>query len=178
MEEMARNDKDFLGLEVLNLEDASVAGEVDGLIVDETRNAVVGLVVDLSLYEAKALPFADLRAIGDDAVTIASIACLRPLSAHEELLAVAERGIGVSDTPALTDRGRLVGVTGDYYVDQATGSITGLEIFFEEEGEDERRLLVPAREIVRIGAELVIIREGFAERAVAGPDELPGPGLA
>jgi uncharacterized protein YrrD len=162
---MARNDKDFLGLEVVSLEDASVVGEVDGLVVDESKRAVVAMVVDLGLYEAKLLPFGEIRGMGEDAVTIDSAKVLRLVSKSGDLEEIANRDVMVSDSLVLTDAGDAVGTVGDYFVDPATGSIQGLEIIVEGEEEDEA-VLIPTGEIIGIGEELVLVKTGFKDKAV------------
>ncbi len=171
---MARSDKDFLGLEVVSLEDASVVGEVDALIVDDTKNAVVGLVIDLGVYEAKALAFSDILSIGEDAVMIGASSAVRPISQHSALEALAERDVQVADTLVMTDHGDLVGVVGDYYLDSATGVIKGIEVLPEDMGDDDvaATYLVPASDLIKMSAELVMIKAGFEERAVDSEESL------
>ena len=53
---MERYDKDFLGLEVVSLQDASVVGEVEGLIVDDQAKAVAALIVNTGSYRSRVLP--------------------------------------------------------------------------------------------------------------------------
>ncbi|HZK49355.1 MAG TPA: hypothetical protein VFD74_07135 [Thermoleophilia bacterium] len=171
---MARIDKDFLGLEVVSLEDASVVGEVDALLIDENAT-VAGLVIDLGVYEAKVLAFSDILSIGEDAVMIETAASVKPISQNIALEEVAELDVHVTDTLVMTDRGDLVGIVGDYYVDPATGAIKGLEILredSEEETEEEEAYLVPSSQVIRIGAELVMLKAGFEAAAVPSPDAL------
>lgn len=170
---MARRDKDFLGLEVVSLEDASVIGEVDGLIVDETIGAVVGLIIDLGIHEAKVAAYSDLLSVGDDAVMVESSAVVQPISDHTSLREVAEREVNVYDAYAITDRGDVVGAIGDYFVDPATGVIKGVEVIVEGDCDDEVTVYVAsASDIVRIGTELVMIRAGFQGRAATSGEAL------
>lgn len=169
---MARKDKDFLGLEVVSLEDASVIGEVDGLIVDETIAAVVGLIIDMGIHEAKVVAYSDLLSVGDDAVMVESSAVVRAISLHAALREVAERDVEVCDAYAITDKGDVVGAIGDYFVDPATGAIKGVEVIVEEEDEQVKLFVASASDIVRIGTELVMVRAGFQSRAAASGDAL------
>ncbi|MHB1343947.1 MAG: PRC-barrel domain-containing protein [Thermoleophilia bacterium] len=171
---MARKDKDFLGLEVVSLEDASVVGEVDALLVDDGKVAVVGLVIDLGVYEAKVLAFSDILSIGEDAVMIGASSAVKPISQHAALEAIAERDVQVSDTLAMTDRGNLVGIAGDYFVDAASGAIKGLEILPEEieDGDSAEAYLVPIADVLRVSAELIMLKDGFEGRVVASADAL------
>lgn len=169
---MARRDKDFFGLEVVSLEDASVIGEVDGLIVDETIGVVVGLIIDLGIHEAKVAAFSDLLSVGDDAVMVESSAVVRPISEDATLREVAERHVEVCDAYAITDKGDVVGAIGDYFVDPVTGAINGVEVMVEEEDDQVAVFVVSASDIVRIGTELVMVRAGFQGRAAASGDAL------
>ncbi len=169
---MARRDKDFLGLEVVSLEDASVIGEVDGLVVDETIAAVVGLIIDMGIHEAKVAAYSDLLSVGDDAVMVESSAVVRPISQHTALHEVAERHVEVCDAYAITDKGDVVGAIGDYFIDPATGAIRGVEVLVEEEDDQVAVFVTPASDIVRIGTELVMVRAGFQGRAAASGDAL------
>ena len=169
---MARRDKDFLGLEVVSLEDASVIGEVDGLIVDETIDVVVGLIIDLGIHEAKVAAYSDLLSVGDDAVMVESSAVVHPLSEHVTLREVAERQVEVCDAYAMTDKGDVVGAIGDYFVDPATGAIKGVEVIVEEDDDAVAVFVTSASDIVRIGTDLVMVRAGFQGRAAESGDAL------
>lgn len=169
---MARKDKDFLGLEVISLEDASVVGEVDALLIDDNAT-VAGLVIDLGVYEAKVLAFSDILSIGEDAVMIGAAAAVKPISQDAALEEVAELDVHVSDTLVMTDRGNLVGIVGDYFIDPGTGSIKGIEIIPEDsEGDSEEAYLVPSSEVIKIGSELVMVKADFEGKTVPSPDAL------
>ena len=99
---MARKDKDFLGLEVVSLEDASVVGEVDALLIDDNAT-VAGLVIDLGVYEAKVLAFSDILSIGEDAVMIGAAAAVKPISQDAALEEVAELDVHVSVMTRVSD---------------------------------------------------------------------------
>lgn len=168
---MGRKDKDFLGLEVVSLEDASVVGEVEGLIIDDKVNGVVGLLIDLGIYEAKVLAYSDVLSVGDDSVIIRSSTAVKRISEHTELEAVVARGVHVSDSLALSERGDIVGTTGDYFVDPPTGELRAIELIVEEDS-GERVYTVPMSAVVRVGADLVLFAADFAERAVPSGEEL------
>jgi uncharacterized protein YrrD len=168
---MARNDKDFLGLEVVNLEDASLVGEVDGLVVDERSASVVAFVVNMGLYEAKLLPFRAIRGLGEDSVMVDSAASLKPVSGSGELEEIAKRNVLGFETIVLNDAGDMVGTVGDYFVDPATGRIRGIEVVVEGEN-NERSYVIPMSEVIRIGTELVMVKAGFKKRAVSSGETL------
>lgn len=169
---MPRKDKDFLGLEVVSLEDASVLGEIDGLIVDETRDSVAGFVVDIGIKEAKVLSVADIKSIGNDAVMVESAQVVGPISGHAELQEIAERKIFLTGSLALTDLGNIAGAVADYYVDTKSGAIKAIEIVPPEEEDSGKEITVPATEVVRIGPDLVMIKSDFISKAVSSVEGL------
>lgn len=168
---MARNDKDFLDLEVVDLERAEVIGGVDGLIVDEATKAVAGLVVDLGIYEAKAIRYGDVVSVGEDAVTVESTQAVKPISEQPDLEEIAGRGVTVCDEIAITDGGDIAGVTGDFYVDTDSGEIRAIEILVPEEN-GESIYTVPISNVVRIGADIVMIQAGFVAQSVGSGEDL------
>lgn len=169
---MARNDKDFLGLDVVSLADGMVVGTVDALLVDDNAT-VAGLVMDLGIYEAKVLSYSDILNVGEDAIMISSADSVKLVSEHPALEEVAELEIFVTDALAMTDRGELVGVVGDYFVDPVSGTIKGIEVLPDEGGhEAETTLIVPASQVLRIGPELVLIRADYEQNAVTDATSL------
>ncbi|MCL4368266.1 MAG: PRC-barrel domain-containing protein [Actinobacteria bacterium] len=154
---MARTDSDFLGLEVISLEDSTVVGEVDGLLVDERRNAIAGLALDAGIYEANAVAYADLRSVEDDAIFVDSSAVVHPLSQHPLLAAIAERDIRVVGEVVLDDRGDVVGVVQAFSVDPASGALVSLEVA-PEDARSANGCMIPMDEVIRIGGELIVVR--------------------
>lgn len=170
---MARKDKEFLGLDVVSLEDASVLGEVDGLLIDETKNAVAGLILDLGIYEAKVLAYDDVVTVGEDAVMIESASSVRPISQHPILREIADRDIQLSDSLVMNDAGTIIGMVGDFFVDPATGKIKGLEIVTDIDLESvSGSVAVIPIEHVTVGQDLVMVRHGFEEHAARTADDL------
>jgi uncharacterized protein YrrD len=169
---MARKDKDFVGLEVISLEDATVVGKVDGLIVDASERRIGALVVGLGIHEAKVIPQADVVGIGDDAVTVRGAGVVKRISECPPVEELARRGVQLADELVLTDGGDLVGVVSAYFVDPHTGDIRGLEL---SPGPDEPHRpshTVRAKDIVSLGKELVIVRAGSESRDAGSGESL------
>jgi sporulation protein YlmC with PRC-barrel domain len=154
---MTRTEGDFLGLEVISLEDSAVVGVVDGLLIDERRNVVAGLVLDTGIFEANAVAYADVRRVEDKMVFVASSAVVHPLSRHPVLATIAERDVRIVGEVVLDDGGDVIGVVRSYSVDPEDGAVVSLEITPEEESAAKGYML-PLDEVIRIGRELIIVR--------------------
>jgi uncharacterized protein YrrD len=168
---MTRRDKDFLGLEVISLEDASVAGEVGGVILDARENRVAGFLVDLGIFEAKGLAFSEVRSIGEDAVMIESTSLVRPISEHRELERLVLQEVFISESMVITDQGDIVGSAGDFFVDPSNGRLRAIELRVEND-RGEGSYVLPMSAVVAVGADLVMISANYEALAVDALDEL------
>ncbi|GAB4250759.1 MAG: hypothetical protein Kow00129_11620 [Thermoleophilia bacterium] len=159
---MARLDTDLLGLQIVAKDRASVVGEIDGLIIDDEALQVAGFLVDLGLYEARALPFEDALAVGEDAVIVATPSVVVRISDNPRLAQLAAKEITLSDATALTLSGKAVGTVGDFYVDTESGSLLGLEFYPEEtDVYPPGKVVLPASTIRRLGRDIVILSDDY-----------------
>lgn len=162
---MARIDTELLGLQIVSLEDASIVGEVDGLIIDDASMAVAGFLVDLGLYEASVLPFASASSIGNDAIIVPSAAALKSVTADAALEALAKKDITISDAKAITRSGKTVGIIGDFFVDTATGAIEGMEfIASEQTGYHADVSVLPTVGVIRLGRDIIVLADDYHQR--------------
>jgi len=169
---MARKDKDFVGLEVISLEDASVVGKVDGLIVDGPPGRVGALIVGLGIHEAKVVSLSDVISIGDDAVTVRSAQAVKRISECPQIEALNRQGVRLKGELVLTDAGNLVGTVGAYFVDPRGGDIEGFELCPSPDTSRVPTRTVRAKDILRIGKELIVVRAGSELRDAAAGDTL------
>jgi sporulation protein YlmC with PRC-barrel domain len=154
---MARTESDFLGLEVVSLEDSTVVGEVDGLLIDERHNAVAGLILDAGIYEANVVAYADLRSVEGETIFVDSSAVVQPLSRHPQLAAIAERDIRIVGEVVLDDRGDVVGIVQSYSINPTNGALVSLEVT-PEDVNGATGYILSMDDVIRIGDELIVVR--------------------
>ena len=170
---MTRLDTDLIGLQIVAMDDASVVGEVDGLVIDDIAVKVAGFLVDLGLYEASVLPFGSVRAIGNDAIIVPSGSALIPISEDTALEALACKEISVSDAKAITKSGKTVGTIGDFYVDTDNGEIVGLEFIAADRSVYPKETAVlPASTVHRLGRDLVVLNDDYAQHLLKDASSL------
>ncbi len=170
---MARLDTDLLGLPIVSKEDASIAGEVDGLIIDEQSLRVAGFLVDLSLYEARVLPFAKAQAIGEDAIIVEAASAVARLSEDQELEDLTEREITLSGVVAITLAGNNVGAVGDFFVDGRSGDLVGFEFLPLEEAVYPRDTVVlPISVVHRLGRDIVVLTNDYDQHFMPNGEAL------
>jgi uncharacterized protein YrrD len=159
---MARIDTDLLGLQIISRADASIVGEVDALIIDDSGPRVVGFLVDLGVYEASVLPFGKATAIGADAVIVESADSLTIVSADTELERLAVKDVTITDATAITVSGKSVGILGDYYVDTESGDIVGVEFIPSDFSVYPKEpAVIPASCIERLGRDIAVLKDNY-----------------
>ena len=153
---MAVSNKDFIGLEVVSLDDATVLGRVSGLIIDDGARCVAALVVDTGAYRLQVLPYSAVRSVGPDAVVIGSntdVVLVTKLPSVEELV---HRDVELPGCIVLTDDGRMLGVIDHLVIDETSGRIAQLAIHSGEE--DGSILTIDADRLVTVGPDIAIVR--------------------
>lgn len=169
---MALSDRDFLGLEVVGLDEASIVGSVRDLIVDDETGSVAALVVDVDAYQCKVVPYTAVRSVGMDAVVISSSADAVLVGEAPKLAELAQKDIQLVGCLVLTNTGHALGVIDGFLVDDASGRITELQV--EPEEEESGPFRIPADSLLKVGDDIVIITSPQA----LGEDTVPRTALA
>ena len=162
---MARVDTELLGLQIVALDDASVIGEVDGLIIDDKTMKVAGFLVDLGLFEASVLPFGNASAVGADAIIVASADALAPITGDPDLDALATKDITISDARVITRSGKTVGSIGDFFVDTDSGDVVGMEFIADDQSIYPKDMAVlPGAAVLRLGRDIIVVSDDYLQR--------------
>jgi uncharacterized protein YrrD len=118
---------DIHGRKVVNLEDAETLGRVDSYVVDPARHAVVALQLSRVKGDACFLSWADLHALGADAVTVSDAARLRR-AANETEERAASKEFQVIGKLVLSESGTVLGTGEDVEVDGESGTIVAVDL--------------------------------------------------
>lgn len=162
---MARVDTELLGLQIVALDDASVIGEVDGLIIDDKAMKVAGFLVDLGLFEASVLPFGSASAVGADAIIVPSADTLAPITADADLDTLATKDITISDARVITRSGKTVGSIGDFFVDTDSGDVVGMEFIADDQSIYPKDVAVlPSAAVLRLGRDIVVVSDDYLQK--------------
>ena len=162
---MVRADTELLGLQIVASDDASVIGEVDGLIIDDRAMTVAGFLVDLGLFEATVLPFGSASAVGSDAIIVPSAGTLAPITADPALDALAMKDITISDARVITRSGKTVGSIGDFFVDTDSGDVVGMEFIADDQSIYPKDVAVlPSAAVLRLGRDIVVVSDDYLQK--------------
>jgi len=149
------------GTEVVSLADASKLGSVDDVLLDRSKQQVLGLRIKrgglFSGHEAVRLQ--DVKAIGYDAVTIEDGRKIDSENQFPEFQGSVHRD-GIVGSRVMTENGTEVGTVADIDVDFQTGAITGYVL----RAGDATRLqhtgqLVPVSIVKTIGDKMIVVAD-------------------
>ncbi len=158
-----KRSRKFISMPIVSLEEGLQIGTVRSLVVDSAKMEIAALVVDQQGWfrEQKIIPFTKVRSVGNDAITVdQSSSAQRTISLPEILKLMKERANPLG-TRVIVENGTVLGTVDEYYIDEATGKITDLEIsgkFLESLFKGKATL---STEHVRtMGGHAIIVKEG------------------
>lgn len=149
------------GRSVVSVSQAHKLGEVDNVVVDLSSRSVLGLLVRTGglLHSRQAVLLRDVKAIGQDAVTVEDESQLNGQDKFAELKdkPTADAIVGAK---VMTESGSQVGSVSDLSVDIPAGQITE---YILDEGLLERlrgqERFVPASAVRSLGVRLVVVTD-------------------
>ena len=115
---------DVVGHKVVATDTAVTVAKVADLVVDARTRTVVGLTLSKVQGDGSALPWANLKAIGTDAVTVASADAV--VVPDEQLAQLADKKHSMMGKRVLSTAGVEIGTLKDVDFDPADGRLVGL----------------------------------------------------
>lgn len=162
--------KDFKGRPVVTLDNAETVGQVSELLLDFTKEQVRGLRVNMNgLFSGhRDLAWGDIRAIGQDAVTVANGDALKEDSALPDIANLPDVG-DVTGSSVMGEAGNQIGTVSDVEFDTSSGAITGYVL---SEGFLSRLQgivhIVPASDVQSISKNMLVVSDEIAQAGTSG----------
>lgn len=155
-----RKGRDLIGKPIVTYDTGEQVGKVADLLFDLGNNQLLG--VDFSDGEAppalSGAPFDNVRALGADAVIIASRTMIQPSDQHGESIRRLQYDLKPKPLTVFTTDGRNLGSLVDVYFDEHSGAIQGYEVAGEAFATASfGTSFVPASQQVKVGAEIVFV---------------------
>jgi len=163
------------GLPVVSLEDASIVGRVDVVVLADDPPRAVGFLLSVGLYEARLLRFDGVHAVGGDAIVSERNDDPVLLSSDPAFEALVELRLDLEAARAVSLAGSPAGLVHDYYVDTETGELIGLAVATRPGPTSPDPPSVIPISCVRRVRDLVVLEDDYALHAVAVPSALPQP---
>lgn len=161
-----RKSRKFISMPIISLEEGSQIGSVRTLVVDSVRMEVAGIIVQQRGWfrEQKIIPYAKVRNVGSDAITVDKSSNVHKTISLPEMLKLVKERANPNGTKVVAENGTVLGVVDEYYIDEHSGQITGFEIsgkFLESLLKGRARLSV---EFVRtMGSDVIVVKKGAEE---------------
>lgn len=152
--------KEILGRPIIAISTGEKIETVHDVIFDHQANQVLGLLVDEGGWfsAAKAVPFVQVRSIGEDAIMVADPDAVTTTREDGRLKEALDSKTSLIGLTLLTTDGQNLGRIADVFFDEQTGRVEGYEatggLFADL---SSGRTFVPVPESVQIGADTAIV---------------------
>ena len=125
-----RKSKKFIGMPVISLAEGQQIGTVRGLVVDPVRQRIAALIIEQKGWfkEQKFAPYGKVHSIGNDAITIDQTGHVEKGNSLPEILTLYKDRINLIGCKVLAENGTQLGMVDEYFVEERTGAIAGLEL--------------------------------------------------
>ncbi|MBB5354701.1 uncharacterized protein YrrD [Anoxybacillus mongoliensis] len=158
-----------IGLPVISIQNGVQLGQVKSLVINPEKGTVDFLIVDQENWEIsmKAIPFRNVIGIGEFAVTVEEERAVLDLNVIPIANELVNKKIAIKQAKVMTRKGQLLGEATEFYIDEETGQITGIEV---QIGNDSR--VVRADHVITYGKDLLIVHEDAQQTLVSNVDAL------
>ncbi len=158
-----------IGLPVISIQTGVQLGQVKSLVINPEKGTVDFLIVDQENWEIsmKAIPFRNVIGIGEFAVTVEEERAVLDLNVIPIANELVNKKIAIKQAKVMTRKGQPLGEVTEFYVDEETGEITGIEV---QIGNDSR--VVRADHVITYGKDLLIVHEDAQQTLVSDVDAL------
>lgn len=152
--------QEILGLPIISISDGNEVGKVKGILINADKGAIDFFVVDSGVQAigTRVIPTEDILGIGEYALTIEYEDIIRDISSIPPAVDLLQKDVKVKNTRVLTKKGRLIGETGDIYVDEDEFcNIAGVE--FTSYVDQSGVRIIPRQNVITFGKNLIVVTE-------------------
>ncbi|MEG6520657.1 PRC-barrel domain-containing protein [Desulfotomaculum sp. 1211_IL3151] len=125
-----RKSKKFIGMPIISLAEGQEMGAVKGLVVDPFQQRIAALIIEQKGWfkDQKFAPYGKVRSVGADAITIDQGAIVEKGTSLPDILKLYKERINIIGSKVIAENGSDLGEVDEFYVDEISGQIVGLEI--------------------------------------------------
>lgn len=166
-----KSSQQILGLPVLSIEEGRYIGAVKHLVINPKPGRVDYILVeDKTWYKGlKALAFKDIQGIGETALTVAGASSLTSVAECAGAVNLMEKNISLPGLKVLSNKGRLIGIVNEYFIDDNGGEIISCE--FKPSNSELPSDTIPRKSILTFGCDFLIVEDGAGEKPAVEPDQ-------
>ncbi len=158
-----KKSRKFISMPVVSLQEGTEIGAVRSLIIDPAKMEVAALIIDQRGWfrEQKIIPYSKVKSVGTDAVTIDQSSNVQKTVSLPEILKLIKERANPLGTKVIAENGTVLGLVDEYYIDEITGKITGLEITGKLlESLFKGRAMLPIENVRTMGSDIMVVKDG------------------
>lgn len=159
----------MVGLPIISISDGVQIGTVKTLVINPEKGSIDFLTMEQEdvQFSLKAIPFKKVVGIGEFAVTVDDHSAVIDLAEIPIANQLVNKQIRIKNTKAMTRKGQLLGEVTEFFVDEETGEIVGVELTTSE-----RQAVLPAEVVLTYGKDILIVNENAPSMLVEEADLL------
>ena len=156
-------------LPIISISNGEKIGKVKSLVINPEKGSIDFLTIEHEDFQTsvKAIPFKKVIGIGEYAVTVESENAVIDLNEIPIANQLVNKNIKIINTKVMTRKGELLGEVSEFYLDQDTGLILGLQMTVAES-----EVVLPSDSVITFGKEIIVVKEDAASFFLNSPDEL------
>jgi uncharacterized protein YrrD len=159
------------GLPIINIADGNQVGKVKSLVINPDKGSVDFLTIEHEDWQVsvKAIPFKKVVGIGEYAVTIESENAVIDLNEIPIANQLVNKKIKINNTKVMTRKGELIGDVQEYFIDQESGQILGMQLKV-----GGKPVALPSDQVVTFGKDIIIVKEDSPSQFLNSVEQLEG----
>ncbi|WP_449620011.1 PRC-barrel domain-containing protein [Robertmurraya sp. Marseille-Q9965] len=157
------------GLPIISISDGNQVGKVKSLVINPDKGSVDFLTIEHEDFQVsvKAIPFKKVVGIGEYAVTVDSENAVIDLNEIPIANQLVNKKIKITNTKVMTRKGELIGEVTEFYVDQDSGQILGMQLKLAD-----KEVALASESVVTFGKDIIIVKEDVASYFLSSVEEL------
>ena len=158
-----KRSQEILGLPVLSVTETVTNGKVRALLINPSTRKIDFILVEPEEWylEHMVIPFADVSAIGEDALLINNMQKAVKVSTRPNALALLTKEIWIVGAKVMTTKGRLVGRITEIALDEETGELAGCE--WQALEQDTPTGYILPKNVNTFGKEMLVVVDNFQQ---------------
>lgn len=163
------------GLPIISIADGNQVGKVKSLVINPDKGSVDFLTIEHEDFQVsvKAIPFKKVVGIGEYAVTVDSESAVIDLNEIPIANQLVNKKIKITGTRVMTRKGELIGEVVEYFVDQDSGHILGMQLKVSD-----KTVALSTDLVVTFGKDIIIVKEEATSHFLNSVEELEDNGQA
>ncbi|WP_080844602.1 PRC-barrel domain-containing protein [Cytobacillus gottheilii] len=159
-----KNSSQITGLPIISIADGQQIGAVKTLVINPEKGTIDFLTIEHEDWQVsvKAIPFKKVVGIGEYAITVETDNAVIDLNEIPIANQLVNKKIKINQTKVMTRKGALLGEVIEFYADDETGQILGMDLLV-----GEKQVTMPSEYVLTYGKDIVIVKEdaeqGFLE---------------